>query len=312
MTMGINWQRDVIPYIERLLNTDYKEYRPTKRAIFYRSVSDNMIPNLKESYKGLIQATSKAQKDNINGDPKRLNIFSFADGTRFIDDIKDQFWTPEQYVDRRASDLKNASKGYFEGGYLTRWHGQKNYCECMIEKNALRGAFRNALKGREVRIVPNNGWSSLVYKWTNIQRLVEKSNEYDNVVLLYFGDYDPSGVSMSNEIGEDLRASGIEFERVGLNHSQISKYGLEHLTNPDPDVMAKLMKDPNAESFRRENDGKLFQIELDALQKDPEAFKQLVQDSVDEYFDEDINRKNHKKYTAKKIDELVKQKVKFL
>lgn len=100
--------------------------------------------------------------------------------------------------------------------------------------------------------------------------------------------------------------------RVGLNHEQISRYGLEHLRNPDPEEMAKLRKDPNRFRFMDENNGELFQIELDALQKNPQAFKDLVLDSVNEYYDDSINKGNLKEFAPKKIDAYVKAKIRFL
>ena len=64
---------------------------------------------------------------------------------------------------------------------------------------------------------------------------------------------------------------------------------LENLTNPDPTVMAKLKRDSNANFFRAQNNDKLFQIEVDALNAlRPDDFVSLLEDSVDRYFDEDI------------------------
>ena len=64
---------------------------------------------------------------------------------------------------------------------------------------------------------------------------------------------------------------------------------LQGLTNPDPAVRTKLEKDPNAESFKLENNSQLFQIELDALSAlRPDELRYLLEKSVDEHFDEYI------------------------
>jgi hypothetical protein len=153
MSMTINWKVDVIPRVQKLL--DQYPYAPTLRAIFYRLVSDEVIPNKYEVYKGLIQALNTAREKESHEDGY-ISVYSFADDTRFIEDINDTFWTPEEYVDGVISGVKNAHKDYFKRGYLTRWHDQPNYIEIMIEKNALRGAFKYVLSDRQVRIVPYN------------------------------------------------------------------------------------------------------------------------------------------------------------
>jgi hypothetical protein len=76
--------------------------------------------------------------------------------------------------------------------------------------------------------------------------------------------------------------------------------------------MMKLKKDPNAEQFRRESNGELFQIEVDAMQKDPERFKQLVLSSVDKYYDNETYKRVMQEYTPKDIDDIIRMKIKCL
>lgn len=76
--------------------------------------------------------------------------------------------------------------------------------------------------------------------------------------------------------------------------------------------MMKLKKDPNAEQFRRENNGELFQIEVDAMQKDPERFKRLVLSSVDKYYYNETYKRVMQEYTPKDVDDIIGRKIKFL
>ncbi len=81
----------------------------------------------------------------------------------------------------------------------------------------------------------------------------------------------------------------IHFEHVAIKKEQIEQFGLEHLTNPDPAVMAKLEREGNAAAFREDNNGRVFQIELDAMNAlMPDDFIALLEDSVDRHFDEFI------------------------
>jgi hypothetical protein len=73
-----------------------------------------------------------------------------------------------------------------------------------------------------------------------------------------------------------------------------------HLQNPDPKVAEKLERDPNSQRFMRENNDQLFQIELDALQKNPQQFKDLIVNAVNPYYDKKIYEKNLKEFTGKK------------
>jgi hypothetical protein len=321
----IDWQGIVIPKVQYLL-TEYP-YHPTIRGIFYRLVSDNIITNVFKNYKGFIQALSIAREKDSD-EKGYLDVYAFADDTRFIEEIDDAFWSPEEFIDFHVEQLKDAHNQYLQNGYFTRWHNQPNYVEVMIEKNALRGAFKDVLKSAfddevlSVSIVPNNGWSSKVYRRTNIDRLhrhmvgrADNGEGPKDVYVLYFGDYDPTGLRMSYNIGRDLERIGIHFLRVGLNKDHISEYGLDHLRNPEPDVMAKLQNDPNREGFKADNNGELFQIELDALQKNSSAFRDLILKFVKFYYNESIYEENLRKLglkTGHKIANLVNKKVKFL
>jgi hypothetical protein len=86
----------------------------------------------------------------------------------------------------------------------------------MAGKRCSKGTFQSILKDREVRIVPNRGWSSLSFKNENIQRLFAKP--LGKIVrVLYFGDFDPSGSAMDRNLARDLNyAVGTKhtFERI--------------------------------------------------------------------------------------------------
>jgi hypothetical protein len=74
-----NWRVDVIPRVIELLR-EY-EYRPTVRGMFYRLVSDGIISNTPNEYKGLIQALSTARKKKF-GENGYIDPFAFADEGR--------------------------------------------------------------------------------------------------------------------------------------------------------------------------------------------------------------------------------------
>jgi hypothetical protein len=210
-----------------------------------------------------------------------------------------------EYLDKLPDEYINS---------IPRWHNQPKYVEIWIEKNAMAGVFSSVLtESRQVRIVPNGGWSSFSFQSENFQRLRYYRSMGKNVYVLYYGDYDPSGARMVKNLEEALRKMEIHFLHVAITKEQIEQFGLQGLTNPDPAVRAKLEKDPNAESFKLENNGQLFQIELDALSAlRPDELKELLEKGVDEHFDDDIYHGviSDPKYSATHIRRLVHKGIK--
>jgi hypothetical protein len=192
--------------------------------------------------------------------------------------------------------------------------------------------FESMLRDREVRIVPNRGWTSVTFVAKNIVRLWNKRNEEEikHVYVLYAGDCDPSGLKMDDtlkevifkkfrkywkeaieqikEFKEENRTkvlnyllSTIHFERIAITKPQIEEFNLQHLTDPDAKTLAKLEGTPkkkgdsNTEWFKlKHGDGRVYQIELDAMHARREQFKEFLIATIDEYFDDDIYQREVK------------------
>ncbi len=302
-TKVIDWVDFVIPYVRHLLDNEYTGFKPTIRGIFYRAGSDQVIPLTTPAYKGLVKALSTARKKKL------IPMDSFVDNSRHIIEIDDRYWEPIEFINYFLGKLRHLHRSYHHT--IPRWYDQRHYVEVFIEKDAVVGTFQEILKDRQVRIVPNRGWSSITYEYNNIQRLLSKKRQGKIVHVLYFGDYDPTGLRMSYNLGQKLRGYGIHFERTALRKSQIVDFGLDHLKNPDPQVLEKLRRDPNANAFAKENGG-LYQIETDALQKDPERLRRLVLGSVDQYFDKQIHKDSLNEFSSRDIQRLVNESVRFV
>jgi hypothetical protein len=74
----------------------------------------------------------------------------------------------------------------------------------MVEKETLRPLFKQILFDREVRIVPNHGWSSMPHRHPVFNRLRLKQRQGYQVHVLYAGDFDPTGERMARNISLDL------------------------------------------------------------------------------------------------------------
>jgi hypothetical protein len=252
--------------------TDFKDMEQSKIS------NDNIKSELYE--KGEV-ITKLIQRDSLNTDADQSR--------RVVQDFNDTYQSPEQYLDRAIMYLQDAPNDYRYS--IPRWHEQPEYVEVWVEKDALAGTLKSILENRQVRIVPNRGFCSIAFSHDNVERLKHFQYEGKTIHILYLGDLDPSGEVIDEIIYKKLRQYGlygVDFKRIAVTEEQTRQFNLPH--NPDPETLRKLRKDTRAKSFVRRHNGELFQIEVDALQAyAPEEFKNMVQQHVDKYFDNETD-----------------------
>lgn len=275
--------------------------------MFYALVSLRVIPNSQPHYQYLSHFTARARE---NG---QLSIDCFADRSRrIIQDFNDTYETTEKYIERGINHLECAT--YYYPKSIPRWHGQPHYVEIWIEKDALSGTFKSILENRQVKIVPNRGFSSVSFDHENIERLKSYQNQGRQIHIRYFGDLDPSGESIDEIIASRLSKYGIfgvDFKRIAVTEEQMNSFNLPR--NPDSETLRKLKRDTRAKSFMSRHNGDLFQIEVDALQAyAPDEFKRLVQESVDKLFDEVTHQQILAEFSPGEINRLVKKSLRSL
>jgi hypothetical protein len=302
---------------------------PTLRTMYYQLVGANVIPNEKYTYSSLSRFTTDLRKNDV------LPMDCFDDNTRRIIDIYDTYYTPEQYIDNRIQRLINAPANYI--AQIPRWYKQPNYVEVWTEKDAMTGILYSLLKDRQVRLVPNRGFSGQKFIHDNLKRLETKIrlaeggfNAIQYIHIIYLGDFDPSGDNMDNVIRNMFKWArkekphpyhiwklddGITFERLALTPEQVTEYNLASnpdLDNPESKLYEKLRNDPRASEFVRKY-GSLLQFEVDSLYgQKPQLFKKLLLDAVDKYFDQDIYDEvmAQEEHSFEYIDALLKKKIK--
>jgi hypothetical protein len=201
--------------------------------------------------------------------------------SRCLCNFDDAYESPEGYIKRGIAHIKNAHSQY----KVPRWHG---YVEIWIEKQALADTFESFLEGRDVRIVVNKGYAGWTFLYENANRLQEilLQNPDKRMHVLYFGDFEPSGEDMDRHLSEALSYFGldfiVDFERIAVTEEQIDEYDLPPIPE-NSETLDKLDKDSRKDGFI-DRHGQLIAVELDALLAIvPDQFKQLVQESVDQY-----------------------------
>ena len=295
----IDWKNKIIPFVKEELPKYYaKDYKPTNRTMFYRLFSLGMIPNTAAVNKGFTRALSTAKKNGV------IAYDAFADTSRNI--IEDYPLHSDAHVVMYdfLYKAKKASKNFLDE-YYYKWSGQPKYVEVWIEKEALASAFKSMIYDLHVTIVPFKGYISDPFLVDAMKRLLSAIWSEKEVHVLYFGDFDPSGLHIHEAVKEkfeliaknkDLNISfeDINFERVALTEEQIKKYNLPK--DLSEETMDKLKQDKRGEEFQKKY-GELFQVELDAMDAlHEEEFEEIIRDAVLKYYDEGINTQNIEKH----------------
>jgi hypothetical protein len=96
-----NWKK-VIDEVKSSLTwfQRHRVLRPSLRAVFYRLVSLEVIPNTKQSYKSLSSVTVKARKSG------EIPWDCFSDqGRQVLGNFQEDYRSPEQYIQLRIDFL---------------------------------------------------------------------------------------------------------------------------------------------------------------------------------------------------------------
>lgn len=302
--MTIEW-KPVIEEVKNSLETFFKPrgIKPTLRTMFYRLYSLQMIPNTKSAYGGLIHHLVKARKEGVVpfdafSDGAKRSIIGGISKWESISEYLDVYHSPHPDFAPDATEeaeqmLTYIKKQCYEtpSYRLGRWYNQPEYVEVWIEKDALASTFNSFLRKQDVYIAVNKGYSSWTFLYDNAMRLQEKVDDNKNIHILYFGDFDPSGDDMeTGHLTNALSFFGldeIDFHRVCVTPAQIMQYHLPEIPEAG-ETVEKAKRDPRYQNFL-EKYGRLMLVEVDAmLALVPDEFTEIIQSSVDQYFDYDI------------------------
>jgi hypothetical protein len=116
---------------------------------------------------------------------------------------------------------------------LDKWSCQPSYVELWYEARAMSDQFRYYTQ--HITLRPMGGQPSIPYKWEAAKDLEKAADWYDlPIVVLYFGDLDPAGGTISEVIERDVREwckADFDFIRCGLTLDQVAAYNVPE--NPE-------------------------------------------------------------------------------
>ena len=256
----------LVKIINRILE-EYREqgYRLTLRQLYYQLVARDIIANKVEEYNSLGNVVSKGRLSGL------IDWEMIEDRIRVP--TENSHWeNPEQI-------LKAASNSY----YQSRWENQKNYIEVWCEKDAVSNIIQPICSKWDVLFMANRGYSSQSAMYDGYRRLDDKLADDKDIMVIYLGDHDPSGIDMTNDIKNrlgtfffcDKNVKIGEVERIALNMNQVEEY------NP-PENPAKIT-DSRYNSYVQ-----IYGIsswELDALE--PSVLSKIAEDAIMRFIDLD-------------------------
>lgn len=249
----------------KAVNEIFTQYtvKLTLRQIYYRLVSKNLIPNTKASYKGLSHQLVKARESGEVDDSR------IEDRSRKKQGNGDYgYEDSEDFVEDRVQRLKDSWE-YFT---LKQWTDQPKQVIVALEKDALSRLFVDIADGYRIHVYATRGYGS----YTFVNDMAGDLNKDKEVVVLYFGDYDPSGRDIQRDLKERLvkycGRDDFTVVRIALTPEQIAEYNLPPMPE-DKETLAKLQRDPRTKTY-----GMTYAVELDAIE--PNELQKLIKSAI--------------------------------
>lgn len=199
--------------------------RLTLRQLYYQLVTKNIIKNVERSYKNLSSLVSDGR----------------LAGKLDWDAIEDRIRVPA--IPSEWESIKSIVESALYSYRLPRWKDQPKYVELWVEKDALAGVLRPLADKHHVTMMVNRGYSSQSAMYEASKRFMGRQEDGKELILLYLGDFDPSGEDMVRDISDrmDMFGIAVKVRKIALTLDQVHHY------NPPPNP-AKI-SDPRAADF---------------------------------------------------------------
>lgn len=262
----INMYSKNVAMVERI-NLILRKYiergqRVTLRQLYYRLVAGSEgppIPNNLRSYKRVGDVVNNGR------------LGGFIDWDAIEDRVREPSFPGE------FSDLDSLAQAAMSSFRLPRRADQPKHIEIATEKDALSGVLAPLASEYHVTMVVNRGYTSQSAMYQAALRYQSAIMNDKEVVLLYVGDHDPSGLDMVRDIKTRMKMFGItrglKVERVALTWAQIEEY-----EPPENPVKPKDVRTPK---YREEFGERCW--EVDALP--PEVLDALIRKAIEKHTD---------------------------
>lgn len=245
-------------------------YDLSLRQLYYQLVARGVIENSDKSYKRIGSLVNDARLAGL------LDWSMIQDRGRVP--VRNSHWdSPSDIIESAAASYR-----------VDRWSNQNVYIELMVEKQALEGVLIPVCQKLDIMFSANKGYSSASALYNAGKRARWAMLYGKDVVILYLGDHDPSGIDMTRDVQERLELfsgynTDVELERrelivhrLALNMDQIEE--LKPPPNPAKETDARF------DSYYEQFGPTCW--ELDAIE--PGSLADLVEEGVFTYRDPDL------------------------
>lgn len=238
----------------------------TLRQLFYQLVSRRVFANTESNYKRLSKFLVKARE---TGD---ISASKLEDRSRGVLGQGDWGYPgTESFLDSVERGLRESWKRFT----LPLWEDQPKRILVALEKDALSRLVSSVAADFRVKTFPTRGYGSFSF----VTLIARDCDGQKPTFILYFGDYDPSGLDIERDLERRLLRSGainIKLKRVALTLEQIQQFQLPPLPAKTSDTrLARFMADTGGSDV----------VELDALP--PDVLEDLVKTAILSHIDTD-------------------------
>jgi len=261
--------------------------RLTVRQLYYRLVARQLIENSLNSYKRVVDILARARR---RGD---VDYESIEDRTREVKvPDHDEEEPARVYFQKFLNYVKELDENYT----MPLWWNQPVLPIVFVEKEALASVFEEVTDPYQVDLVVCRGYPSLTLMHELSKRIIEKQGRegVEEVVGIYFGDFDPSGADIERSVGKSLDSdfdTPITIERAAITMEQIRRLNIPH-------APAKVTDSRTNGFVARE--GVAWQVELDAIE--PRALQELIKTNIVQHFDVQIKRDRDEELRTRKVN----------
>jgi len=240
----------------------------TIRGLHYRLVAIGMTNDL-QHYKRVCDAMICARWGEL------IDFDTFSDHDRFM---LGQTEYEDISLDDKIAEAKNQVRAWMTSYSRNKWQNQYYYPEILIEKKALQGVFQSVCENWNVTLGACKGYPSQTFLYDIANRFIKTTDEGYQPIILYFGDYDPSGEDIPRSIKESIIRHGcfsIEVRGIALSKEQVIDMKL-------PPAPVKV-SDSRSAAWTG-----LGQVELDAIE--PNILQALCNNAIEDIFNEETER----------------------
>jgi hypothetical protein len=270
------------PELVKAVNEILSQYtmKLTLRQIYYRLVTKNLIPNTKASYKGLShQLVIAREKGDVDGSRIEDRSRQVLGLVSVLDVNNESAVQVRGYGDWGFSDPDSCLEAFsgflriaYESYQKPMWTNQPKQVIIALEKDALSRLFLQVASEFRVNVYATRGYGS----YTFINDLAGTLDKNKEIIILYFGDFDPSGRDIQRDLRERLvryyGSANFTVIRIALTQEQIGEYNLPPMPE-DAETLAKLERDPRTRTYGME-----FAVELDALE--PPVLQEMIKKAI--------------------------------